>query len=184
MTYRSNNLSVTAYANGFTLWHYATDDPAPNVIAPGYFNGAADLMRNGDMLLVNAKDGGRIVTFNLFCASSEKGIVTTAPLWTPPVTKAAEWAGHAAGFAALTAASETADNLTEAAQLIDQKDARIAELVKALKLAQTVVGDVVNGTFTTIGESGPVGVEIVSKAEVLRRIDAALSSATSSAAEG
>lgn len=55
-----------------------------------------------------------------------------------------------------------------------QPDA-VRELVEALKLARTVVADVALGTCTTIGEDGPDGdIVIVSKTEVLRRINAAL----------
>ncbi len=28
MAFQTKDLSVLAYANGFTLWHYTTDDPA------------------------------------------------------------------------------------------------------------------------------------------------------------
>ena len=48
MAYLSKNLSVLAYANGFTLWHYATADLAAEVDTAGYFNAAADMLRAGD----------------------------------------------------------------------------------------------------------------------------------------
>ena len=41
MAYQSKDLSVLAYANGFTLWHYATADAAAAVDSAGYFNAAA-----------------------------------------------------------------------------------------------------------------------------------------------
>ncbi|TVR81917.1 MAG: hypothetical protein EA405_07910 [Rhodospirillales bacterium] len=53
MAYNSRNLSVLAYANGFTLWHYSTPDPATTVDTTGYFNAAADMFRVGDMILAN-----------------------------------------------------------------------------------------------------------------------------------
>lgn len=53
------NLSVLAYANGFTLWHYkgVTLNDIPK---PDYFADAADMLAAGDMLMVSAKDGCRI----------------------------------------------------------------------------------------------------------------------------
>ncbi len=52
MSLNSSNLSVLAYANNFTLWHYVTGDQ--DVGAVGYFNMAADMLRKHDLLIVNA----------------------------------------------------------------------------------------------------------------------------------
>jgi hypothetical protein len=53
MAYDPKSLSVLAYANGFTLWHYATPDTAAVTDTSGYFNTAADMLRVGDMILAN-----------------------------------------------------------------------------------------------------------------------------------
>jgi len=53
MAFQARNLSVIAYANGFTLWHYTTVDPAATVDTEGYFNEAAEMLRSGDMILAN-----------------------------------------------------------------------------------------------------------------------------------
>lgn len=58
MAYLSKDLSVLAYANGFTLWHYTTTDPAATVDSAGYFNAAADMLRGGDMIIANVDSGG------------------------------------------------------------------------------------------------------------------------------
>lgn len=58
MSYDANNLSVLAYANGFTLWHYRTDDNAEDVIEELYFDGASDMLRQGDMILSNLEIDG------------------------------------------------------------------------------------------------------------------------------
>lgn len=58
MAYQSKSLSVLAYANGFTLWHYATIDPATDVDTGGYFDGASDMLRTGDMILANVDTEG------------------------------------------------------------------------------------------------------------------------------
>lgn len=53
MAYQSKDLSVLAYANGFTLWHYVTADAAASVDTAGYFNAAADMLRVGDIIIAN-----------------------------------------------------------------------------------------------------------------------------------
>ncbi len=58
MAYQSKDLSVLAYANGFTLWHYTTADTAATVDAAGYFNPAASMLRVGDILLANVETAG------------------------------------------------------------------------------------------------------------------------------
>lgn len=59
MTVQIKALSVLAYANGFTLWHYVTADPLAAVEGAGYFAAAATMLRAGDMIMVNAAQGGR-----------------------------------------------------------------------------------------------------------------------------
>lgn len=53
MAYNAKNLSVLAYANGFTLWHYGTTDTAAVVDTAGYFDSAADMLRAGDIIIGN-----------------------------------------------------------------------------------------------------------------------------------
>lgn len=87
MAFQQNNLSVVAYANGFTHWHYITTDAPAEVIAPGYFNGASDLMRRGDMLLVNAGYNPDPVNFMLGVTGNSTGVPVVGPLWSPPAVK-------------------------------------------------------------------------------------------------
>lgn len=58
MSYVSKDLSVLAYANGFTLWHYTTADTAATVDTEGYFNDASDMLRVGDMVFANVDTDG------------------------------------------------------------------------------------------------------------------------------
>lgn len=58
MAFKSKDLSVLAYANGFTLWHYTTTDAAAAVDTAGYFNDASDMLRVGDMLFANIDTEG------------------------------------------------------------------------------------------------------------------------------
>ena len=54
MSYQSKDLSVLAYANGFIFWHYVTEvDTGVTVIGDGYFNNAQDMLRVGDIIVVN-----------------------------------------------------------------------------------------------------------------------------------
>jgi hypothetical protein len=62
MAFAIRNLSVLAYANGFTLWHYkAGRDQLEHVETRDFFADAADMLVEGDMLMISAVDGGRVV---------------------------------------------------------------------------------------------------------------------------
>ncbi len=56
MAFQNKNLSVIAYANGFTLWHYAASETMTAITTSGYFNAVKTLMNTGDMVLINASD--------------------------------------------------------------------------------------------------------------------------------
>ena len=60
MAFSPRNLSVLAYANGFTLWLYKTPDRLSDVDEARYFGPAEDLLANGDVVMVSAADGARI----------------------------------------------------------------------------------------------------------------------------
>ncbi len=63
MAFSLRNLSVLAYANGFTLWHYKSGtDALTHATAQGYFADAADLIAPGDMVMLTGKEGGKIAT--------------------------------------------------------------------------------------------------------------------------
>ncbi|WP_430396954.1 hypothetical protein [Ferrovibrio sp.] len=72
MAYTPKNLSVIGYANGFTLWHYATPDSAASVDTTGYFNTAADMLRVGDFIFANCATGGA-ATHGIFVVASNAG---------------------------------------------------------------------------------------------------------------
>ena len=60
----------------FTLWHYRAGAAALDHVAEfGFFNDAADMFAVGDMVLVSAAEGGRV----LFVTATEAS-VATAPL--------------------------------------------------------------------------------------------------------
>jgi hypothetical protein len=75
MSFAIRNLSVLAYANGFTLWHYKADaDALPTVSGAGYFDDAVDMLAGGDMMLVSASDGGQV----LCIGANETGLSVSA----------------------------------------------------------------------------------------------------------
>ena len=77
MAFAIRDLSVLAYANGFTLWHYkAGDEALSNVSGDDYFADASDMMATGDMIMVSASQTCRIVCV----AAAEAGSVRSVPL--------------------------------------------------------------------------------------------------------
>ncbi|MCW3476587.1 hypothetical protein [Limobrevibacterium gyesilva] len=75
MPFAIRNLSVLAYAQGFTLWHYkAGAATLADAAADGFFDDATDMLAAGDMLMVSARDGGRV----LFVAGTQGRVVTAA----------------------------------------------------------------------------------------------------------
>lgn len=74
MAFTARNLSILAYANGFTLWHYKSDaDPADDIRREGYF--AAAQLAAGDMMLLSGAWGGR-----LMCVTGTGDDVVLAPM--------------------------------------------------------------------------------------------------------
>ena len=66
MSFAIHDLSVLAYANRFTLWHYkAGADSLQAVRKPGYFDEAKDMLAAGDMVMVTAPDGGDLLCIGL-----------------------------------------------------------------------------------------------------------------------
>ena len=81
MPFAIRDLSVLAYANGFTLWHYKVGNDSLSVAASDdYFADASDMMAIGDMLLLSAAEGCRA----LWVARAGSGSVMTASLCGPP----------------------------------------------------------------------------------------------------
>ena len=80
MAYLSKNLSVLAYANGFTLWHYATPDTAATVDTAGYFNSASEMLRIGDMILANVEVDGTMKAGIFLVNANASGVVDVADI--------------------------------------------------------------------------------------------------------
>ena len=61
MAFQNKNLSVIAYANGFTLWHYGSADKASDIMSDGYFNDIRTLINAGDIVIANGADDTRLI---------------------------------------------------------------------------------------------------------------------------
>ena len=80
MAYDASNLSALTYANGFTLWHYKTADPAGDVDTAGYFNEAASMLRVGDFIFANADIDADVESGVFIVASNSGGVVDVSDL--------------------------------------------------------------------------------------------------------
>lgn len=76
MAFASKDLSVLAYANNFTLWHYTTTDAS--VTTAGYFNSAATMLRVGDMMITNLDTDGTPSTVFYIVTANTGSAVTVA----------------------------------------------------------------------------------------------------------
>ncbi|WP_114393169.1 hypothetical protein [Oleisolibacter albus] len=81
MAFAKRDLSVLAYANGFTLWHYTTPDPHTGVRVSGYFNAAESMLRVGDMILANTGTAGASPAAGILLVNANAaGVVDVADL--------------------------------------------------------------------------------------------------------
>ena len=75
MAFQNKNLSVIAYANGFTLWHYKENATLATITASGYFSSVKTLMNTGDIILINGSNGTTIKAIAI-----AEGVVTVGAL--------------------------------------------------------------------------------------------------------
>jgi hypothetical protein len=62
MAFTIRNLSVLAYANGFTLWHYkAGQNSLEHLAEPGFFSDAVGMLAAGDIVMVSAAEGASML---------------------------------------------------------------------------------------------------------------------------
>ncbi len=77
MAFKSSDLSVLAYANNFTLWHYTTSDTG--VTGAGYFSKAADMLRVNDLIITNIDTSDTPETiFYIVTANTGTAVTVTA----------------------------------------------------------------------------------------------------------
>lgn len=76
MAFKSSDLSVLAYANNFTLWHYTTTDAA--VTGGGYFNAASDMVRVNDLIITSLDTDGTPSTVFYIVTGNTNGVISVA----------------------------------------------------------------------------------------------------------
>ena len=79
MAFTASELSVLAYANNFTLWHYITTDD--DVTTSGYFDKAADMLRVNDLVIANVDTDGTPVT-KFYVVTANTGSAVTIAVYT------------------------------------------------------------------------------------------------------
>lgn len=78
MSFQSNDLSVLAYANGFTLWHYKSNDAAAQIETANYFKSASDMVRVNDLILANIDVDGTPSTKIYIVTANSSSTVTVS----------------------------------------------------------------------------------------------------------
>lgn len=76
MAMDSKNLSVLAYSNGFTLWHYKSIDTKETVAAANYFDKVANIFNPGDLIVASLNTSSQTETIIYMVASVQDGVVT------------------------------------------------------------------------------------------------------------
>jgi hypothetical protein len=69
-----SDLSVLAYANNFTQWHYKTTDES--VLTMGYFNKSSNMMNVNDIIIANVNIEDRPDTAFYSVTDITSGVVT------------------------------------------------------------------------------------------------------------
>jgi len=76
MAYKPSDLSVLAYANNFTLWHFVTTDA--DVTIENYFDSASEMLRVNDLMIANVDTDGTPATTFYVVTGNSGGNVTIA----------------------------------------------------------------------------------------------------------
>lgn len=77
MAFTASDLSVLAYANNFTLWHYTTTDAS--VETADYFSAAAGMLGENDLIITNIDtDGTPSTTFYVVTGNDGASVSITA----------------------------------------------------------------------------------------------------------
>lgn len=76
MAFSASDLSVLAYANNFTLWHFTTTDS--DITTAGYFDKAVDMLRENDLIIANIDtDGSPSTTFYVVTGNDGSSVTIT-----------------------------------------------------------------------------------------------------------
>lgn len=75
---RTADLSVLAYANNFTLWHYKCRD-ADALLSTNYFKPAHDMLREGDLIICSPSITS-MSPFFIYVKDVQKELVVVGPV--------------------------------------------------------------------------------------------------------
>lgn len=77
MAFQNKNLSVIAFANGFTLWQYNANhnESISDIETPDYFKSVYTLCNTGDVVIITTSQGTGIRTMCF-----EDGVLLLKPL--------------------------------------------------------------------------------------------------------
>lgn len=80
MAFTATDLSVLAYANNFTLWHYTSADDDTAFETSGYLDNASEMLRVNDLIITNldTDTGSPITKFYVVTANSGGSVTITA----------------------------------------------------------------------------------------------------------
>ena len=79
MAFTASDLSVLAYANNFTLWHYTTIDDA--VTTGGYFDKAVDMLNVNDLIIANVDTDGVSPVTKFYLVTANDGSTAAITLY-------------------------------------------------------------------------------------------------------
>ena len=142
MSFDPRGLTALTQANGFTLWHYRTADARAAVLAAGYFAAAADRLRAGDVIIVQAADATALL-----------------PVRADAATAAGVTLDSAGAGLALTRSATQHFTITQAATAV-LRVIQIAPLPgvvttgEAIAIAAAVTGPIARIAFTLLDETG------------------------------
>ena len=65
MAFKNNQFGMLAYAGGFSVWFYSTnDDTIEQVAGDGYFDNAYTLLNPGDLIICRCADATMVRTIS------------------------------------------------------------------------------------------------------------------------
>ena len=74
--FNSSDLSVLAYANNFTLWHYTTTDLESTLLEGNYFGPYDDTLHVNDLIIASCDTDGKPTTQFFIVDGNQDGQVS------------------------------------------------------------------------------------------------------------
>ncbi len=165
MSFQFRDLSVLAYANGFTHWHYqSSTDTLAQIAQANYFASAGDMLERNDVLYLVGTDGVRLARI----VGAALGSVTLGPpadtgryvlqISVPAMNAASESFVPVPYAGTITAVRASLDGATTAASVLTARIAGTAVTGGAISVPVAAAGSayVVNPTAANAVAVGQV----------------------------